>query len=72
MIDAKGIYSIENFLTARMFMYWQVYYHKTAAIAEYLLVKILSRAKFLIAHATELPASENLSYFLHRDQDQKA
>ncbi|QDP85864.1 HD domain-containing protein [Chryseobacterium sp. SNU WT5] len=72
VIDAKGIYSIENFLTARMFMYWQVYYHKTAAIAEYLLVKILSRAKFLIAHGNELPASENLWYFLHRDQDQKA
>ncbi len=49
VIDAKGIYSIENFLTARMFMYWQVYYHKTSALAEFLLVKILERAKYLIS-----------------------
>lgn len=72
VIDAKGIYSIENFLTARMFMYWQVYYHKTAAIAEYLLVKILARSKILVSNGIQLPASENLSYFLYRNQDQKA
>lgn len=72
VIDAKGIYSIENFLTARMFMYWQVYYHKTAAIAEFLLVKILSRAKQLVSDGATLPASENLSYFLKRSPDQSA
>lgn len=66
VIDAKGIYSIENFLTARMFMYWQVYYHKTSALAEFLLVKILERAKYLISQGVDLPASENLQYFLHR------
>lgn len=49
VVDSKGIYSIENYLTARMFMYWQVYFHKTSAIAEHLLVKVLSRAKNLIA-----------------------
>lgn len=68
VIDAKGIYSIENFLTARMFMYWQVYYHKTAAIAEFLLVKILARAKTLVSQGHNLPASENLSYFLHKNK----
>lgn len=67
VIDAKGIYSIENFLTARMFMYWQVYYHKTSALAENLLVKILSRAKELVLSGHHLPASENLSYFLSRE-----
>ncbi len=72
VIDAKGIYSIENFLTARMFMYWQVYYHKTAAIAEFLLVKILLRAKFLVSQGKKLPASENLSYFLYKNHFQKA
>lgn len=66
VIDAKGIYSIENFLTARMFMYWQVYYHKTSALAEFLLVKILERAKYLISQGIELPATENLKYFLYR------
>ncbi len=72
VIDAKGIYSIENFLTARMFMYWQVYFHKTAAIAEFLLVKILARAKFLVSTGKKLPASENLSYFLFRNEFEKA
>lgn len=66
VIDAKGIYSIENFLTARMFMYWQVYYHKTSALAEFLLVKILERAKYLVSLRVELPATDNLKYFLYR------
>ena len=72
VIDAKGIYSIENFLTARMFMYWQVYYHKTSALAERLLVKILDRAKFLTSEGIDLPASENLKYFLHKNQFESA
>lgn len=66
VIDAKGVYSIENFLTARMFMYWQVYYHKTSALAEFILVKILERAKYLVSEGVDLPATENLKYFLHR------
>ena len=68
VIDAKGIYSIENFLTARMFMYWQVYYHKTSALAEHLLVKILDRAKALVSEGKSLPCSENLRYFLYKNQ----
>lgn len=66
VIDAKGIYSIENYLTARMFMYWQVYFHKTASLAEHILVKILERAKHLCAIGIDLPASDNLKYFLRR------
>lgn len=72
VVDAKGIYSVENFLTARMFMYWQVYYHKTASLAEYLLVKILHRAKVLVSEGHPLKASENLSYFLHQNSFEKA
>ena len=72
VIDAKGIYSIENFLTARMFMYWQVYYHKTSVLAEHLLIKILERAKFLISEGKDLPASENLKYFLHKNHFESA
>ncbi|WP_312075702.1 HD domain-containing protein [Chryseobacterium sp.] len=70
VIDAKGIYSIENFLTARMFMYWQVYYHKTSALAEFLLVKILERAKYVISKGIDLPATENLRYFLYRGKSE--
>ncbi|HEX7869212.1 MAG TPA: HD domain-containing protein [Chryseobacterium sp.] len=68
VIDAKGVYSIENFLTARMFMYWQVYYHKTSALAEFILVKILERAKYLVSEGVDLPATENLKYFLNREK----
>lgn len=67
VIDAKGIYSIENFLTARMFMYWQVYFHKTASLAEHFLVKIMQRAKYLSSQGIDLPASDNLKYFLSRN-----
>lgn len=70
VIDAKGVYSIENFLTARMFMYWQVYYHKTSALAEFILVKILERAKYLVSEGIDLPAAENLKYFLSRGKSQ--
>lgn len=72
VVDSKGIYSIENFLTARMFMYWQVYYHKTSALAEYMLVKILSRAKLLISQGMNLESSGNLKYFLEKNEFLKA
>lgn len=66
VVDEKGIYSVEQYLTARMFMYWQVYFHKTAVIAERLLVKVLKRAKYLIEKGQKLEASENLKYFLYK------
>ncbi len=72
VIDDKGIYSIENFLTARMFMYWQVYYHKTASLAEHLLVKILQRAKTLTLAGEDLQAPHNLKYFLEKEKSLKA
>ena len=34
VVESKGIYSIENFLTARRLMYWQVYLHKTSVAYE--------------------------------------
>lgn len=45
VVDSKGIYSVEKFLVARRLMYWQVYLHKTVLAAEFLLIKILSRAR---------------------------
>lgn len=53
-------------------MYWQVYYHKTSALAEHLLVKILDRAKTLTSEGIDLPASENLKYFLHKNKFESA
>ena len=48
IVEEKGIYSIENFLTARRLMYWQVYLHKTTVSAENMIVSIVKRAKHLI------------------------
>lgn len=64
VVEAKGIYSIENFLIARRLMYWQVYLHKTAVAAECMLVNILKRAKELSQNNTPLFATPALQYFL--------
>ena len=64
VVEAKGIYSVEKFLVARRLMYWQVYLHHTSVAAEQLLIKILTRAKHLIASGVELFASPALKYFL--------
>ncbi|WP_036154194.1 HD domain-containing protein [Maribacter forsetii] len=64
VIEEKGIYSVEKFLMARRFMYWQVYLHKTAVVAERLLISILKRARFLIEKGETLNSSESLHFFL--------
>ncbi|MDR2474532.1 MAG: HD domain-containing protein [Bacteroidales bacterium] len=66
VVEAKGIYSIENFLTARRLMYWQVYLHKTAVAAEKMLVNTLLRAKELAQRGEYLFASPALTFFLYR------
>lgn len=67
VIEEKGIYSIENFLIARRFMYWQVYYHKTSVAAECMLIKILQRAQELARQGVEFFCSPALHYFLYND-----
>lgn len=71
LFDAKGLHSVESFLIARMFMYWQVYLHKTGVGAELLLIKIFNRAKELIKDGMELSASSSLLYFLERNEEIK-
>ena len=67
VVEQKGIYSLENYLTTRRLMYWQVYLHKTAVAYEKVLVNMLRRAKALTRQGEELFASPALSYFLHND-----
>jgi HD superfamily phosphohydrolase len=57
VIEEKGIYSIEKFLTARRLMYWQVYLHKTSLVAEQLMIRALKRAKELVQAGVKLNAS---------------
>lgn len=64
VLEEKGIYSVEKFITSRRLMYWQVYLHKTVVSAEYLLINTLKRAKQLSTEGMELFASPALSYFL--------
>lgn len=64
VVEAKGIYSIENFLVSRRLMYWQVYLHKTVIAAENLLLNILKRAKDLIYNGEKLFATPALDQFL--------
>jgi HD superfamily phosphohydrolase len=69
VVDSKGIYSIENYLTTRRLMYWQVYLHKTAVGYEKVLVNTLQRAKYLARHGQEVFATPALAYFLENDID---
>lgn len=63
-VESKGIYSIENYLTSRRLMYWQVYLHKTTVACESILVNVLKRAKQLMIQGRQLFATPALSYFL--------
>lgn len=67
VVESKGIYSIENFLTARRLMYWQVYLHKTSVAYEKMLISTLLRAKELASQGVELFASPALRFFLYND-----
>ena len=69
VMDHKAAYSIEKFLLARQFMYWQVYLHKTVISAEFTLLNILNRAKELIKNGYKLKSSSTLDKFLKKDFD---
>lgn len=67
VIEEKGIYSVENFLSARRLMYWQVYHHKTSIVAEQMLIKLFNRAKQLTKEGVTLNCTEELQSFLQKD-----
>lgn len=67
VIEEKGIYSIENFLSARRLMYWQVYLHKTTVSAEKMLINLIQRAKKLAQAGRTFYVTEELAYFMGRE-----
>ncbi len=71
VVEQKGIYSLENYLTTRRLMYWQVYMHKTAVACERVLVNLLLRAKYLTRQGQTLFASPALDYFIRNDVDRQ-
>ena len=70
VVESKGIYSLENYLTTRRLMYWQVYLHKTAVACEKVLVNTLLRAKDLTRQGKTVFASPSLQYFLQNEVDE--
>ena len=67
VVEHKGIYSLENYLTTRRLMYWQVYLHRTCVAYEKVMVNMLNRAKYLIRNGQQVFASPALLYFLAND-----
>lgn len=67
VVEEKGIYSIENFLSARRLMYWQVYLHQASVSAEAMLNELLHRVTHLTRLGTEIVATPALSFFLQND-----
>lgn len=67
VVEEKGIYSIENFLTARRLMYWQVYLHKTTISTEQMIIQIIRRAKFLAQNGENIFASPALQCFMKNE-----
>ena len=62
VVEEKGIYSIENFLSARRLMYWQVYIHKTTVGVEKMLIQIIRRVRKLKG---KIPLSSELDLFIN-------
>ncbi len=71
VVEQKGIYSLENYLTTRRLMYWQVYLHKTAVAYEKVLVNMLRRTKELSRQGIDIFASPALKYFITHDVDRQ-
>lgn len=63
VVEQKGIYSVENFLNSRRVMYWQVYLHKTTVCAEEMLIRVIKRARQLIAAGIGVPGPDYVLFF---------
>lgn len=71
VVEEKGLYSIEKYIISRRLMYWQVYLHKTAIVAEQLMVQAIKRAKELASENKLQLSSLPLKYFLFNQISKK-
>lgn len=68
VVEAKGAYAVENFLTARRLMYGQVYLHKTVLAGDQVLRAALARAKDRLGDVdVAAGTSDALRFFLDAD-----
>ncbi len=72
VVEAKGIYSIENFLMNRRLMYWQVYLHKTAFAIEKMLINTIERAKIVAQKDENLFGTPSLLHFIKKTPDRSS
>jgi HD superfamily phosphohydrolase len=66
VVEEKAIYSVENFLSSRRLMYWQVYLHKTTVSAEEMVIQLMRRARFLMDGGVRLTMPPALLPFFER------
>lgn len=72
VIEHKGIYAIENYITARRLMYMQVYQHKTVLSGDKLLESIFHRVRDILLEDQEVfIPSPSLEYFLRENPSAK-
>lgn len=72
VIEAKGIHAVENVLTARRHMYWQVYLHKAVLAADAVLISAMKRARHLIKKGLSKHVegvSPALAFFLKHERE---
>jgi HD superfamily phosphohydrolase len=53
VVRKSGRYTVEAYLLARYFMYWQVYFHPVCRAAEVLLKRTLARAQYLVQNGAK-------------------
>lgn len=69
VVEAKGVYAVENFLISRRLMYWQVYLHKTVLAGDHLLKSVIRRVRWNLAQKRDESvegASEAFLFFLRQ------
>ena len=64
VVEEKGIYSIENFISARRIMYWQVYLHKISICSEKMLIELIKRVNICRNKNTSVSATPALDIFI--------
>jgi HD superfamily phosphohydrolase len=51
---AKGLPAIESFILARLFMFQQVYFHKTSRASEWMVTQVFARVRDLLLNGTDV------------------
>ncbi|WP_194852651.1 HD domain-containing protein [Nonlabens antarcticus] len=64
VVEEKALYSVENFLSGRRLMYWQVYLHKTGIGAEHLLQSVMQRVQELLENDEPVDIPSTLNFFM--------